>query len=457
MRNREIVRLSDACEIILGQSPESITYNTDRRGLPFFQGKTEFGDRYPTVAKWCSKPKKVAQKNDILISVRAPVGPTNLAPSKCCIGRGLAAIRPFKDIEYLYIFYYLRNIEHELAEMGTGTTFKAISGQDLRSITIPLVSFTEQKLIVSEIEKQFSRLDEAIAALKKIKANLKRYKASVLKAAVEGKLTAEWRSRRGVIHCALEGRVNPAPTKYETGANLLKRILAEWRKKWEEKNPGKKYKEPAEPDISNLPELPKGWVWATVEQVATAVQYGSSSKTNENEKGIPVLRMGNIVDGRLDLNNLKYLPRNHTEFPELLLRKGDLLFNRTNSPELVGKTAVYQGHPQPCSFASYLIRVQVVSLLLPAMIAYYINSSYGRKWIKSVVSQQVGQANVNGTKLQALLIPVPPQKEQIKIMEEVERSYSIAEEIETAVETNLKRAERLRQAILKKAFSGRLV
>lgn len=165
--------------------------------------------------------------------------------------------------------------------------------------------------------------------------------------------------------------------------------------------------------------------------------------------------MANIVDGRLVLDDLKYLPRDHSEFPELLLGKGDLLFNRTNSPELVGKTAVYQGHPKPCSFASYLIRVRAVSSLLPEIITYYINSAYGRNWIKSVVSQQVGQANVNGTKLQALSIPLPSSEEQRKIVEEVDRNFSVIEELETVINSTLKRAERLRQAILKKAFSGR--
>jgi len=93
-------KLNDVCNIIMGQSPPGNTYNKDKSGLPFFQGKAEFGVRYPTAVKWCSKPKKVAHKNDVLISVRAPVGPTNIASSECCIGRGLAAIRPLEGTDY---------------------------------------------------------------------------------------------------------------------------------------------------------------------------------------------------------------------------------------------------------------------------------------------------------------------------------------------------------------------
>jgi type I restriction enzyme S subunit len=187
------------------------------------------------------------------------------------------------------------------------------------------------------------------------------------------------------------------------------------------------------------------------------VQYGSSSKTNEDSDGITVLRMGNLFEGNLLLDKLKYLPKSHDEFPELLLEPDDLLFNRTNSPELVGKTAVYKGKPYPCSFASYLIRARFINGVDPNFICYFINSNYGRQWIKSVVSQQVGQANVNGTKLQALFVPLPPHNEQGIIVSEVENKFSIIDGIEKEVDRNLIRADRLRQSVLKKAFSGKLI
>ena len=218
-----------------------------------------------------------------------------------------------------------------------------------------------------------------------------------------------------------------------------------------------KYKEPTVSDTSELPELPKGWVWATVEQLLTKIQYGLSRKTNDDTSGVPVLRMGNIVEGKIVQDNLKYLPKEHDEFPELLLKKGDLLFNRTNSRELVGKTAVYTEISNPCSFASYLIRVRFSPRIDSLIVAHYINSVYGKNWILSVVSQQAGQANVNGTKLKLLAVPIPPEREQQAFVEEVERRFSVADEAEKTVMTELKRAEQLRQSILKKAFSGELV
>jgi len=218
----------------------------------------------------------------------------------------------------------------------------------------------------------------------------------------------------------------------------------------------KKYKEPDVADKINI-ELPKGWVIATVKQLSNRVQYGSSSKTNEDSDGITVLRMGNLFEGNLLLDKLKYLPKLHDEFPKLLLEPDDLLFNRTNSPELVGKTAVYKGKPYPCSFASYLIKTRFINGVDANFICYFINSNYGRQWIKSVVSQQVGQANVNGTKLQALSVPLPPHKEQGIIVSEVENKLSIIDGIEKEVDRNLIRADRLRQSVLKKAFSGKLI
>ncbi len=198
------------------------------------------------------------------------------------------------------------------------------------------------------------------------------------------------------------------------------------------------------------------WPRTTVAKVATDVRYGTSAKTTEGPSGVPVIRMGNIIDGRLSLEKLKFLPNSHREFPDLLLKSGDLLFNRTNSAELVGKTAVYHGTPEPCSFASYLIRVRVNPEYSPDFLSYYLNSAHGRKWIASVVSQQVGQANVNGTKLKALEIPNPPLADQTRIVAEVERRLSVVEELDAVVSANLQRATRLRQSILQKAFSGAL-
>ena len=443
--------------VTLGQSPPSSTYNDDGEGLPFFQGKAEFGDVYPVTRKWCVSPKKIAQKGDVLLSVRAPVGPTNIATTKCCIGRGLASIRPLDGIDNKFILYFFRSVERYLAKRGTGTTFNAITGDKLRGFPISLPPLPEQHRIIAKLGELFTKLDAGIKSLKNAQAQLKRYRQSVLKAAVEGGLTAEWREQ--------------GKNEYEPADKLLERILKERRKNWEveqlakykskgkkpPKNCQEKYKEPKLPDTSNLPELPNSWKWTSIDQISYEIRYGSSSRTNTDKIGIPVLRMGNIIDGNLVFNKLKSLPENHYEFPDLFLVSGDLLFNRTNSPELVGKTAIYEGHPSPCSFASYLIRVRFCEGIEPRFISFFINSAYGHAWIRSVVSQQVGQANVNGTKLKNLIIPFPSFSEQKEIVLEVEKILSIIDESKLEIESELKRAKSLRQSILKHAFEGKLV
>jgi len=251
-------------------------------------------------------------KDTVIIATRVGLGKVIRVPYDATINQDLKALITTAEVDKGYLEHWISSIANYLESIGSGTTVKGIRLETLREIPFPLAPLDQQERIVSEIEKHFSRLDEAVASLKRVKSNLKRYKAAVLKAAVEGKLTEEW----------LKAHPNVEPA-----GELLKRILAERKKKWEEKNPGKKYKEPAAPDTSNLAALPAGWVWATVEQLAGKIQYGSSSKTNEDRQGVPVIRMGNIFEGRLKLDDLKYLPRNHSEFPELFLKKNDLLFN----------------------------------------------------------------------------------------------------------------------------------
>lgn len=204
-------------------------------------------------------------------------------------------------------------------------------------------------------------------------------------------------------------------------------------------------------------QLPPGWTWKTVEELVVDTQYGSSAKTLASETGVPVLRMGNIRNGELVLDSLKYLPANHPEFPTLHLRDGDILFNRTNSAELVGKCAVYRSHPAPCSFASYLIRLRPRPGLVPEFLAWYINSPFGRAWIASVVSQQVGQANVNGTKLKNLRVPVPAHPEQERIVAEIEKQFTRLDAGAASLTRTQTQLKRYRSAILKAACEGRLL
>ena len=149
-------QLNDVADIIMGQSPLSQSYNKDKKGLPFYQGKTEFSDIYikePTV--YCNSPIKVVEENDILMSVRAPVGDVNIATQKSCIGRGLASIKP-KKIDYLYLFYLLKEQKSKIEKIGVGSTFKAINKNNISTLKISIVEKDKQNKIrnyLSSIEK----------------------------------------------------------------------------------------------------------------------------------------------------------------------------------------------------------------------------------------------------------------------------------------------------------------
>jgi type I restriction enzyme S subunit len=266
-------KLGDIAEITLGQSPPSSDYNENGKGLPFYQGKTEFGKTYPTPKKWCNKPKKIAQKGDVLISVRAPVGPTNLSNEKSCIGRGLASIRGLCGIDSYYILHLLRRYEKEIAAKGTGTTFSAISGNQLRNLEIPLPPLNEQRRIINKVEVLFSYLDAGIASLRLVQAQLKRYRQAVLKAAFEGKLTQQWRIEN--------------IGKIDSAEKLLVQIKRE-----RINNP--EYKELPSVNPIELPEIPASWSWTRLGEIL----FLSSERYNPNpSENLPFVGLENIEGG----------------------------------------------------------------------------------------------------------------------------------------------------------------
>lgn len=176
----EWTTIGEAAEVVLGQSPPGSSYNNAGDGLPFFQGKAEFGELHPTVAKWTTAPKKVAQANDVLLSVRAPVGPTNLAPTTCSIGRGLAALRETSAVDHRYLLWWMRASADELASHATGSTFAAVSGAQVRAHRLPLAPRAEQERIVAAIEEHLSRLDAAESAVRTARRRVTAFDRTIL-------------------------------------------------------------------------------------------------------------------------------------------------------------------------------------------------------------------------------------------------------------------------------------
>ena len=183
----DVRELSDetTADIIAGQSPSSSTYNKEYVGLPFLQGKMEFGEMFPSPTTYCSKPIKVAKKNDVLLSVRAPVGDVNIAPFECCIGRGLAAIRTKADkLDHLFLFYYLQHEGGRFDALSTGSTFKAIRIREIAKFSIPRPSLPEQQ----EIVEILSSVDKKIELERKEKEKLEKIKLSLMDLLLTGKV-----------------------------------------------------------------------------------------------------------------------------------------------------------------------------------------------------------------------------------------------------------------------------
>ena len=399
--------------------------------------------------------QKVRPGNTLLSTVRTYLKNIAIVPPEFggqVASTGFCVLNPSDEIDPRFVFYHVVSDDFvsKLNPLQRGTSYPAVRDDDVLAQRIDLPPLPEQRRIVAEIEKQFTRLDASVAALRRSQANLKRYRASVLRTACSGELApTEAELARA------EGR------EYEPADVLLERVLAERRARWEsQENRRGKYKEPAAPDTSDLPPLPEGWAWATVDQMIVRSEYGTSVKCSYESDGIPVLRIPNIVGGEIDLTDLKFANQTLPVDSDQALQLGDVLMCRTNgSIGLIGKTAVINRHLEPHhSFASYLLRFRFVDCPpLSNWFHLFTTSRLGRNYIEREAASSAGQHNVSLSLIHRMIVPIPPIAEQRRIVAEVERRLSVIQQAETAVEASLQRAERLRQSILKRAFSGQLV
>lgn len=335
-----------------------------------------------------------------------------------------------------------------IASFQSGSTRKRISKKNLSTIPLPMPGREMQDRIAAEIEKQFTRLDAAVANLERVKANLKRARASVLKAAVEGRLVPT-----EAALARAEGR------DYEPASVLLERILAERKRKHAEANGKKKYQPPVEPDTDGLPELPEGWVWATVDQCGLV----SGGVTKNAKRAVlplklPYLRVANVYANELRMEEVKEIHLAQAEVERCLLQRGDLLVVEGNgSLDQIGRAAVWDAQVDPCVHQNHLIKVRPLRPWLSRWTLWWMLSPGGRTQVEKVASSTSGLHTLSILKVGKLPVPVPPADEAGVIVAEVERRVSILDAVVVAVEHNLARCNRLRQSILKRAFEGKLI
>jgi type I restriction enzyme S subunit len=362
------------------------------------------------------------------------------------------------DVHRDFVFYYLASIRHRLIEQGKGGAQSNISNGLVRQIRIPIAPLNEQVRIVAKIEELFSDLDAGVAALKRAKANLKRYRASVLKSAVEGKLTEQWRAKH--------------PAK-EPASALLARILLERRQKWEadqrakfaaaKKEPPKnwrdKYVEPTPPDTTGLPELPEGWCWASLDSLLKEpLRNGHSARASRDGTGVRTLTLTAVTYGDFSENNIKYTTADPADVEDLWIEPGDILIERSNTPELVGTARLFTGPSRFAIFPDLLIRIRVSPSVDMSYCGLFLESHLARRYFQTNAKGLAGSMpKIDQATITRCAVPLPPLNEQMQIRTEVAERLSQIDAAEAQIEHGLLRAARLRQSILKRAFEGKLV
>ncbi|WP_394293582.1 restriction endonuclease subunit S [Aeromonas rivipollensis] len=341
----------------------------------------------------------IPKVGDVVITTEAPMGNIALVDisEKFALAQRAICLQCYEPEVGRFLHYALRSpaFQKDLTLNATGTTVRGIKAATLKKLSIPIPSSAEQKEIVGRLDKLLAQVEATQVRLARIPDIIKRFRQSVLAAAVSGKLTEEWRSEN-------------ASTPWLVG------VLG---------------------DFINKP------------------SYGSSAKSDKDGL-VPVLRMGNLQNGHLDWTDLVYTS-DEVEIEKYKLTTGDVLFNRTNSPELVGKTSIYRGE-RIAIYAGYLIKISCLSVLNPEFLNYHLNSPSARAYCYAVKSDGVSQSNINAKKLAAYPIALPQLAEQTEIVRRVEQLFAYADTLEQQVKAAKERVDKLTQAILAKAFRGEL-
>jgi type I restriction enzyme, S subunit len=381
---------------------------------------------------------------DLLISWSATLGAYIYRGEEAVLNQHIFKVLPRVDKKYL--FYLVSTYLGDLKRKVHGSGMQHITKGKFEESLVPLAPPDEQPRIVAKIEEHLSRLDAAVTSLKRVQAALKRYRAAVLKAACEGRLV-------------------PQEPNDEPAAKVLDRILAERRARWEAdlrakgKDPAKaKYDELTGPNTEGLPALPEGWCWASLDYLlAQPLSHGKSVPAAEN--GFPVLRLTALRNGGIDISQVKLGALSPKDAKPYLVHAGDFLVSRGNgSIKLVGRGGLVETEPDPVIHPDLLIRVRVnPELCYPRYLAAVWSSPLIRSQIESVARTTAGIFKINQHDMRCLILPLPPIAEQRRIALEIEQRLSIVRQLEEAVASNLGRAERLRQAVLRRAFEGKLV
>ena len=366
-------------------------------------------------------------------------------------------IQPPEGLNIKFVYYQLAT--KHLEDLDRSTTIPGLNRDDFYDVEFFLCGSEEQIRIVEKLEELFSDLDNGVAELKAAQIKLTQYRQSLLKSAVEGSLTEEWREKNTVS---------------ETGEQLLQRILKERRARWEAeklaefeakgkkppKNWQSKYPEPVQPDTSELPELPYGWVWASLDMlgdIVSGVTKGTKRKTPQETREVPYLRVANVQRGYLDLEEIKTIEATESDIEKYTLLVNDILFNEGGDRDKLGRGWVWEGQVDGCIHQNHVFRLRLyVEEMVPELISHYGNT-FGKLWFQNAGKQTTNLASINKGILQSFPVPLAPIEEQIEIGEQLQEELDALGKQEESAQSGLALCEAQRKNILKDAFSGKLV
>ncbi len=406
--------------------------------------------------------------NSILVVVRSGILsrtlPVAINAVPVTINQDMRAFAPSRSIEPRYVAWQLIANQREILDQCAkdGTTVASIEGPALAGYPFVVAPAAEQTRIVDKLEELLSDLDAGVAELKAAQKKLAQYRQSLLKAAVEGRLTQAWRAQHGEPE--------------ESGAQLLARILRERRARWEArqlakieaqgKAPAKgwqaKYPEPVVPEVDELESLPSGWMWASLDQCSldeeaiTDGPFGSNLKSEHyTSRGPRVIRLQNIGDGMF-VNARAHISNAHfASLQKHAVLAGDLVVAMLG--EVLPRVCVVPEGVAPAIVKADCARVRTnLDLISPQLLGYFLGSEPSRKRVTGLV-KGIGRPRVNLGSVRSIAIPIPPRDEQARIDAELDAGAAAIAEQLAAIELSLKQSAAQRKNILRAAFSGQLV
>lgn len=398
--------------------------------------------------------------NTLIVATRIALGKAIRPKVACAINQDLKALVVGAEINSDFLLHWIGAHSRVIQDLGSGTTVSGIRLEALHGLQLNLPPAAEQTRIVDKLEEFLSGLDAGVAELKAAQKKLAQYRQSLLKAAVEGALTAEWRA-------------NNPPT--ETGAQLLERVLEERRARWEAKQLAKfesqgktppkdwqkKYPEPVQPNTTDLPELPQGWVWASGEQLCEFITKGTTPPKNmasRQAQTVPFLRVTNLTDhGSLDLSDKVYVSKDtHSGFlARSVVYPNDVLMNIVGPP--LGQVSVVPDTFSEWNINQAIAIFRAVDGVMPGFVCTYLLSPIAQHWLKAKAKTTAGQTNLTLEVCRELPFPLPPEGEQQALVRHLQEVQTAITSQMEAIEIGLKQSTAQRQNILKAAFSGQLV